>query len=205
MLICYLVATMSISKSTTAYELLESNNYLGDLSGSFDERKSFTYADRHIKKPYQMEKLKFLACSVLSNHQGQVRDADSVLTIYELLKLHYGSDVQLASSTMHLMLQTIGMNFKELKYLERSGKLSTVANKTEFQWRKKLIHYSDRARKEKKVQKVVDHLYRSYEITLERENVTCLIMLFNHMIDVRLFTGKDEDLEVVKCFFDMSK
>lgn len=179
-------------------------NDTNDLTESCHTRKSLAYVDRRITL-YQLEKLKLLACSVLC--VGEVRDVESVTSIYELLKSHFAGDTKTSSSFLHTMLVAVGLDSEQYKCvtksLERSSSL--LANK-EFQWRRGLIQYSDRAVRQNKVAMVIDHLYGTREIEMNRERATSLIVLFNHMIENRQFQpGKDEELEVIEEAFTIGK
>ncbi len=144
-----------MSENSNEYQLLLSSSCRYDkFADSCHERKFLTECNI---TPDQLKNLKLLVCSVLRNRKGEVKDAEDVTTIYELLKLHYACDVTQAMPVLCLMLETAGVNLKKFKHLPKLQGKSPILLDPDFQWRKKLVHYSERAKKQKKVSMVIDH------------------------------------------------
>ena len=186
--------------STVNYELLASCDHQDKVTESYSGRKGLAYADHHFTD-YQLEKLKLLAGSVLQNHRAETRNAEDVTSVYELLKKQHG-DVK-AMSLVYVLLTTAS------KQPPKPQEQNDVLADSDFKWRSDLLQYSDRAKKEKKITKLVDYLFKNYRITLAKETFTCdcdLIALFNHMIEMKLFIpGRDEDLVVIGKAFNTCK
>lgn len=87
-------------------------------------------ADTSIINPYQLEKLKFLACSLLSRRQ--VQDAEAVTSIYEELKVKFEQDARLAVSVFNTMLKIAGLPDENRVCADPGHPVLQVAA---FQWR----------------------------------------------------------------------
>lgn len=183
--------------TASPYQLLDIQES-GELSNSPDPRKSLAHVDCRIS-PYQLEKLRLLALSVVEQGRyGEVRKADSVTMLYEIFEGHFAGNEKAAASHVCTMLEAVGVNSKHYKRLSRSAESesSNLLTNEEYQWRRSLIAYSDRAERHKKVPVVIDHLYQTHSIELRREDVTSLIALFDHMIEHReIRPGGEEQLE----------
>lgn len=167
-------------------------------AGDTKERKQLSIADDKIGE-YRFRKLKFLVTPLLPT--GGLRDADSVVRIYELLTDQYEGDFEKAASELYGMLRIVG-----LKLFSDTSYSSEVWDKEEFQWRVKLIECSDRAIKQNRDSKLVDRLFNSYDIDVSKDRVTSSLMLFEYMIDHGLFKpGQEKDLERVEDIFSFCK
>lgn len=173
------------------------------LVNSSEERSTFTYTDCNISD-YQLEKLKFIAYSRLP--VGDVRDADCATYIYNKLKMKY-EDSATAASVLNVMLKVSGV--AELDSLSTSLSEIDDLPDGEFHWRKKLIQFSDKAVKQKKVSKLTDYLYDTYSIGKSKKHFTSLdtpMSLFQHMMDERILQmERKKDLETVGKFFNFCK
>ena len=169
-----------------------------ELTTSGKQRGDFTRADCVII-PYQFEKLKFLASSVIL--KGEVRDAEGVTSIYERIKMNpkYQTDHGAAAEVMNCMLEVVSMHGPQLGVFNNPESNSHTFQDTSFQWRLRLIQCSDAAVKSEKVPQFLNRMYKKYDIPLSREQVTSPIMLFEHMIDRALITpGEEGDLVAVE-------
>lgn len=165
------------------YEKLCDHDSDSELLTSGAARSEYVRADSIIN-PYQLEKLKFLACSLLSRRQ--VQDAEVVTNIYEELKVKFEQDARLAVSVLNTMLKIAGLPDENRVCADpRHHVLQVVA----FQWRFKLIQYSDAAVECNKVSKLLDRMYKKYDIMLSREQVTSPITLFCQNIRTFLVTA----------------
>ncbi len=146
-----------MSSITSPYSRLLDDNKKA-FTDSNEIRKAFT---RAAFDSYQFGKLKFLASSVLHN----ARDAKDIAQIYDCLKRLYGGDTAKSASALNTMLTVAGIDSEYHPSEEDSGLQSDV----KFLWRVTLVECSDRAVSERKVSKLVDHLYKHYDIrNLER-------------------------------------
>lgn len=188
--------------SSVSYQSANDKTIL--LSSSNEERSTFTHADCHISD-YQLEKLKFIAYSRLP--VGAVRDADCVLDIYKELKAKYEKSA-IAVSVLNVMLKVCGV---DNHFESKSTSLSDIDDLPdgEFKWRKKIILYSDRAVKQKRVSKLIDYLYSTYSISKSKEHFTSSdspMMLFQHMTDMDILqTEREKDMNQVGKFFKFCK
>lgn len=186
--------TSMMSGTSDHYHLLKDDC---ELTESNEFRKEFADADQKINK-YQLQKLKLLACAFL---RSGVKDSQNVSEIYNLLKIHYAGDRATAASVLRTMLEKSGMT-TGLQATSEAQELSS----TQFEWRAKLIQYSDKAKKEKKVSKLVCQLCEKYEIDNSDGQFACPIVLFEHMIELGVFKpGGEEHLEKVDEVFHFCK
>ena len=166
------------------------------------QRRALARID-HAITPYQLEKLRLLACSILSvTSVDSVPDSGKASGIYNLLTAHYGGDIEASASALHAMLKSCGLEPELLKQL--SSESNELSSDRQFEWRRSLIEYSDRAERQGDVDVVVNHLYlQTPKIRIDRESVTSLIVLFNHMIEINEL-GFDKE-EVIKRALTRSK
>lgn len=176
----------------------KSNAY--ELTVSSEERKNFTHVDCTID-PYQFDKLKLISCSILC--VGEVRDAESVTSIYELLKICYAGDFKKAAAVLNILLEVAGVDVLESS--SKSPIETDVSSNEVFQRRVRLIQFSDRAVKEKRVSKLFDHLYETFKIRKNREFFTSPVILFQNMFDEGIFKHDDQDLKKIEKFFNFCK
>lgn len=168
-----------------------------EITASSKLRGDFTRVD-HIVKPIQLEKIKFLACSVLK--RSQVEDAEGVINIYNELKTTFEQDSSVAASFLNTMLKIVGV------IDQSNGSMCDVARQDVFQWRVKLIRCLDVAVQRNKVTQMLDHMYKKYDIKLSREQVTSPIVLFQHLIDRGvMMPGEEKDLLKVEAIIKFCK
>ena len=165
-------------------------------------RKGLADVDQSIgTDTYQMKKLKLLACSILE--VGDVESAESATKIFELLTLKkFPNDLSKASSALYLMLKAAGI---EPKFMPSSKKASDLFDRS-FDWRKRLIEFSDEAESKKKVSMVVNYLCTQYDIKISKETVKSLIDIFNHLIKTgQYIPGSKKELKVLKKYLETCK
>lgn len=164
---------------------------IGDDSFKESRLDGRKIAARARNTPYQLEKLKFLACSIL--RKTEVENSKSVGAIYDhLLRYHAGVEEN-ATETLCLMLKQVGCKFHHSSLPSMDG--DVLANK-DYQWRAKMIKYADDAKKQRKT---LSHVHKTFDLESSTEDFSSPIMLFEHMIEARKLTvGEHADLERVE-------
>lgn len=141
----------------------------------------------NIITAYQLDKLKFLTCAILSRRY--VQDSEGVTGIFEELRVKFEQDYRLATLVLNSMLEIIGLHDQNRICADPRH---PVLQDPGFQWRLKLIQYSDATVQCSKFKHFLDHMYKKYNIQLSREQVTSPVMLFQHMLERALITPGDE-------------
>lgn len=172
------------------------------LTNSCDERYKLTYADCNISD-YQLEKLRFIAYSRLQ--VASVRDADCG-QIYNDLKIKYGHNSAMAALVLNMMLGVAGV-----EGMQSTASLSGIDDFPDngFEWRWKLIRYSDKAVKQRRVPEFINYLYRVFSIRYRKAQYVSAdspIQLLVYMIDEQILeVGNEIDLQRVGKFFNLCK
>lgn len=162
---------------------------LGDQE-SVDGRK---IAARARLNSYQLEKLKFLACSIVG--KTQVEETESVGVLYDLILGYYGGNEGRATETLCTMLEKVSCKFNYPKRSSLSSTEDDILANTDYQWRVKIVNYADKAKK----QKTLRHIYDTFELEMSTTEPSSPMKVFEHMIESgKLEVGENEDLVKVE-------
>lgn len=104
-----------------------------ELTKSGKQRSDFTQADCVITQ-YQLEKLKFLASSLIL--KGEARDAEGVISIYQRIKMSpkYRMDNGAAAEVLNCMLDIVSNHGPRLGDLDNPKSRNDIVLDPSFQW-----------------------------------------------------------------------